>query len=99
MAWEHEASRHERGYGYRWVKLRQRILARDDYLCQPCLSQGRPTPATQVDHITPKSQDGADDPENLQAICAECHDAKTQREATKAKPGIAYDERGFPVWE
>ena len=101
MSWSHEGSRHERGYGYAWDKLRLRILARDLYLCQTCLSRGRPTPATCVDHITPKAQDGTDDPENLQALCDACHRAKTKREANEArgvKARPTYDRDGWPVW-
>lgn len=71
------ASRHERGYGTAWDKLRLRILARDLYLCQHCLTNGRPTQATQVDHIIPKAKGGTDDDGNLQALCPECHDQKT----------------------
>jgi 5-methylcytosine-specific restriction protein A len=95
MTWRHEGSRHERGYGHQWVKLRGHILRRDDYLCQPCLRQGRPTQATQVDHIIPKAQDGTDDPENLQSICEPCHKAKTKAETSK-RPVIGAD--GWPIW-
>lgn len=100
--WRHELSRHERGYGYQWTKTRERILRRDGYLCQPCYRLGRPTPATQVDHITPKAQDGTDDSDNLQAICTECHKVKTKTEALQAsgtKQRTQYDEQGFPIWE
>lgn len=79
----HSTSRHDRGYGYQWVKLRERIMRRDGYLCQPCLKRGRPTPASEVDHIIGKAQDGSDDPENLQAICHACHVEKTKRENIK----------------
>ncbi len=73
--WNHGgASRHKRGYGAAWDKLRKRILERDKYLCQPCLiERGRPTPATQVDHKQPKAHGGTDDPENLRSICRPCH--------------------------
>ena len=98
MAYDHKLSRHDRGYGYEWVKLRQIILDRDMYLCQPCLRKGRPTPATQVDHITPKSQDGSDDIENLQAICHDCHKAKTAQENTGGKAAREFDNKGFPIW-
>jgi len=99
MTWEHEGSRHERGYGYEWTKKRAYVLARDGYLCQPCYRKGKPTPATEVDHITPKSQDGTDDTDNLQAICSTCHKAKTAQEATGRKARQEYDINGFPIWE
>lgn len=101
-------TRHERGYGSHWDKLRLRILARDHWLCQECQRHGRVTPLGvrpydhAVDHITPKAQGGTDDPENLQALCAPCHDTKSAEEAKHgqgARPRPAYDERGFPVWE
>ena len=103
MAWDHDLSRHERGYNYRWTKLRAYVLkcdkqGRPGELCQPCLRKGRPTPATQVDHIIPKSQDGTDDMDNLQAICDDCHKAKTAQEATGGKDKLAFDEKGFPIW-
>ena len=75
----------ERGYGWLWQKLRRRILARDMHLCQACQRKGRVKPATQVDHIKPKARGGTDDPGNLEAICAPCHDAKSAQEAAEAQ--------------
>lgn len=82
MAWS-RTSRHARGYGTAWDKLRKTILERDKHLCQPCLGQGRFTAASQVDHIKPKAKGGTDDPDNLQAICGPCHDDKTARDNGK----------------
>lgn len=78
-------SRHERGYGTDWDKKRTRILRRDNGLCQPCLRGGRVTAATQVDHVVPKEEDGTDADENLQAICTDCHKAKTAEEAKRGR--------------
>lgn len=94
MAWSHVLSRHARGYGYEWTKLRLHILRRDRYLCQICERQGRVTPATEVDHIVPKAQDGTDDWENLQSACTPCHKAKTKAENSN-KPRIGVD--GWPI--
>ena len=101
--WSGKGSRHERGYGSAWVKARARILTRDSHLCQPCLAKGRPTPATEVDHIKPKAKGGTDDDDNLQAICHDCHKEKTEAEAAEAqgrthKPRTQYDAKGFPIW-
>lgn len=96
MAWSRE-SRHKRGYDWRWVKLRAAILQRDQHLCQPCLKAGRPTPATQVDHIKPKAKGGADDQSNLQAICTDCHRAKTDADEGR-KPAARFDRAGRVVW-
>ena len=91
-----------------WVAARRRALMRDNYLCQECLRNGRPTPLGvkpydhAVDHITPKVKGGTDDPDNLQSLCAPCHDAKSEREAKEgqgAKTKPRYDADGFPVWE
>lgn len=79
MAWSRE-SRHARGYGSVWDKLRLRILARDKRLCQPCKRKGRITAGNEVDHVTPKAKGGTDDEANLECICTECHKAKTTRE-------------------
>ena len=95
MSWS-KTSRHSRGYGASWDRLRKTILARDLHLCQPCLATGRPTPAVAVDHIIPKAAGGDDNPANLQAICGACHDAKTNAEnGRKTRPTIGPD--GWPL--
>ena len=73
--------------GRPWRRKRARILARDGKLCQPCKAAGRLTLATQVDHIVPKAEGGTDEEDNLQAICAPCHDAKSRTEATRGRNG------------
>lgn len=63
------------------------------------MHNGRPTPARHVDHITPKSQGGTDEHDNLQSICIDCHKAKTAEEAAtirealraEGKPSIGAD--------
>ncbi len=88
MTWKHTASRHDRGYGARWEKLRLVVLAGDGFMCRVCMARGRPTPATQVDHIVPKARGGTDDPSNLQAICEDCHKAKTNDDRTGRKAPV-----------
>ena len=95
MAWS-KTSRHERGYGGTWDKLRAFILRRDNHLCQPCLNADRITPASQVDHIKPKAKGGTDDADNLQAICNPCHEDKTARDkGHRIKVAIGLD--GWPA--
>ena len=77
--WSKE-SRQARGYGREWERLRAWVLNRDLYQCQVCLKQEIYAPATQVDHIKPKSKGGTDESNNLQAICVKCHREKTARE-------------------
>ncbi|HHR6043619.1 TPA: HNH endonuclease [Providencia alcalifaciens] len=76
-------SRHERGYGFKWDKIRARVLHRDKHLCQECLKSDRPTEAKTVDHIKPKAHGGTDDDSNLQALCWSCHRSKTASERTR----------------
>lgn len=100
--WAGKGSRHERGYGSAWVKLRRNILDRDMHLCQPCLAKGRPTPAPMVDHIVAKADGGTDDPSNLRAICSACHAAKTTAEGHAAAGHTVRERRtigpdGWPV--
>lgn len=100
MAWS-KLSRHVRGYGTAWDKLRVRILERDAGLCQPCL---RATPerihgGTHVDHIISKAKakrmkwtdEQIDAESNLQCINAECHKAKSAAEEgrmVRAETGV-----------
>ena len=80
-------SRHERGYGSDWDKLRLFVLERDHYLCQVCLEDDRVTPCNIVDHIKAKAEGGTDDPENLRAICKDCHATKTGKEGARGRGG------------
>lgn len=73
-------SRKERGYGRSWEIIRERILQRDQYLCQNHRRQKIAKKATSVDHIIPKAHGGTDDDSNLESLCWECHRAKTARE-------------------
>lgn len=48
-------SRHQRGYGTKWDKLRVTILQRDKYLCQICLRNRLATAAKTVTFRTKKA--------------------------------------------
>lgn len=94
-------SRHARGYGSRWDKLRKVILRRDNGLCQCDECQGgkiRLSIATEVHHIKSKSSGGTDDPSNLQAINKECHKRETASEQGRTlKPKVNIGLDGWPV--
>lgn len=91
LGWQSDrrASRHARGYGTAWDRLRKAILERDYHLCQcqHCLGGViRVRPAHAVDHIISKAEwqitrsstlEGCDNPSNLQAINEDCHTRKT----------------------
>ncbi len=80
----------------RWRRLRAAKLAADP-LCWMCLTRGRTTLATVVDHRKPISDGG--DPwewDNLQSLCKTDHDAaKKSQEATGHLRGC--DADGFPL--
>ncbi|WP_279607037.1 HNH endonuclease [Burkholderia cenocepacia] len=54
--------------------IRKRIRKRDGYCCRAC---GIAVRAGVVDHIKPLAQGGSNSDENLQLLCKECHDDKT----------------------
>jgi len=68
----------ERGYDADWKRCRAQHLIAEP-LCRPCLAMRRHVPATVVDHI----KDIATHPhlrlddDNLQSMCAPCHNRKT----------------------
>lgn len=95
MSWA-KTSRHARGYGTTWDKLRAAVLKRDLHLCQHCLKQGRGKTGTHVDHIKPKAKGGTDALSNLQVLCRSCHDAKTLADKG-IKPRLTFGADGWPV--
>ena len=104
MAWSKE-SRHVRGYGSAWTKLREVIIRRDMGLCQQCKREGRLNPYRKgqgfaVDHVVPKAQGGTDELGNLELKCHSHHLQKSLDEAVvgrggKIRPTIGED--GWPI--
>src|SRR4029077_15970494 len=72
------ATTKQRGYDADWKRLRADHLKREP-LCRPCLATHMRPPGAVVDHI----KDIATHPrlrlvdENLQSMCAPCHNRKT----------------------
>ena len=101
--WKHDKrSRHARGYGTDWDKIRKQAMDRDTWLCQPCRRKGKLTPAKECDHIMPKFKGGKDQLSNLQAICTDCHKDKTAQEAAEAQGHTIRARRvvgldGYPI--
>jgi 5-methylcytosine-specific restriction enzyme A len=69
----------ERGYDAKWRRIRARKLKRNP-LCEHCEREGRVTRGAEVDHITPLSQGGTHQADNLQTLCRSHHARKTARE-------------------
>lgn len=65
----------------RWRSLRKQALARDNYLCQECLKNGKLTAGNIGDHIHNVKQGGAFwELTNIQTMCASCHAKKSATE-------------------
>lgn len=57
-----------------WKDIRREILERDDFRCVFCGSGGRFSDIIlEIDHITPRSAGGGNEPENLRTLCRNCH--------------------------
>lgn len=84
-------------YGYKWQQARAGYL-RKHPLCAHCRKQGRITPATVVDHITPHKGDMSLfwDSKNWQPLCKACHDSWKQR-LEKGGMDTACTEAGLPI--
>lgn len=82
-----------------WIKCRESVLIRDDYLCQECLKQGILTPADMVHHIKHflDYPELALDEDNLTSLCNPCHNKEHPEKGggqKKGKPKIAVVEFG-----
>jgi 5-methylcytosine-specific restriction protein A len=92
---ERPQSQH-RGYGSRWKRYSSRRL-RDFPLCADPFNrhEGRPTAATQTDHIIPHKMDPALfwDADNHQSLCPSCGGYKSAKEqggrAHSTRPPLA----------
>jgi hypothetical protein len=85
----HPSSVHERGL---WLimpvskRLRYEILKRDNHTCRYC-GAAAPEATIRIDHVTPVSLGGTDDPSNLVAACHDCNAGKTS--SNPAAPLVA----------
>lgn len=78
--------------GRKLQRIRNRVLKANP-LCQACGLRG----SVEVDHIKPifkGGEDSAYSDANRQALCVECHAAKTKRDLNQ-RPLIGLD--GYPV--
>ena len=107
MSWGNE-SRHDRGYGSSWDKVRKVVIERDMGLCQECKRQGRITQGRDVDHKVSKAkaeqmgwrEDQIESTANLELLCKPCHEAKTANEMGRTyRPKVQIGLDGWPVGE
>jgi len=89
------ARRADRDYGHHWrVGLRRQQLRREP-LCQYVSSTGQRCArrATDVDHIVPRAEGGADALGNLQSLCHSHHSMKTSAQNPQTNRGRARTRR------
>lgn len=79
MAWSNAPHRRQLSRGAP-KHIRQHVLRRDGNTCQICGDDG-----SEVDHILNKARGGTDHPDNLQTLCASCHQIKTRHEEQEGK--------------
>ncbi len=60
-------------------KNKELILSRQNNRCGHCHKELIPM-TTHFDHLHPQSEEGDNDPRNLQALCSGCHDIKSRTE-------------------
>lgn len=70
--------------GRRLQAMRAALFARSP-LCAECSRQGRIAEATERDHIIPLAEGGKDEDENVQGLCAPCHDEKSRAESARGR--------------
>ncbi|MDR1874386.1 MAG: HNH endonuclease [Synergistaceae bacterium] len=58
------------------------VLSRDNWTCCSCGRTPKDGVTLEVDHITPRSLGGTDEPENLQTLCKKCNVGKSNKDNT-----------------
>lgn len=105
MAWS-KVSRHERGLGSAWDKLRLIVLQRDNGLCQCDQCKDGLVLANEVHHIVGResgkrkgwTQSQIDAMSNLMSVSHDCHKRLDAAEQGKTlKPRVAVGLDGWPV--
>lgn len=61
-----------RRYGRAWKRIRDRYAAAHP-LCELCQKNGKLIPTEEIHHMTPLSEGGTHNEENLIALCKPCH--------------------------
>lgn len=85
-AWAKPPTATKRVTGRKLQTMRVSLFSRYP-LCAECERQGRVTLATQRDHIIPLAEGGADDDDNVQGLCRDCHDVKSKQESVRGRSG------------
>jgi 5-methylcytosine-specific restriction protein A len=86
----------ERIRGRALQRIRAAHFSRDP-LCVICMSKGRITLATDLDHIVALVNGGKDVEDNRQGLCADCHKDKTAQDMGH-KQRAKFDAQGRVIW-
>ena len=73
------------------MRMREVVLI-EEPVCMICGVK----PSVEVDHILPLCKGGTDLRDNLQGLCAECHDEKTCKDLGMKKP-VKIGLDGYPI--
>lgn len=67
-----------------WDERRKKVYQRDDYECQLCHAQGGQAGDTELHahHVTPISEGGSHDLDNLTTLCKSCHNDQHDHDIT-----------------
>jgi len=81
-----------------WQARRQKVLKRDNYVCQICGLRSTRVDDVRfdVDHIVPKSESGSHALENLQTLCPSCHANKHPGNRELRRRGKQFERRNKP---
>ena len=81
-----------------WQGARELVMTRAKGLCERCAEKGELTPAEVVHHVTPLTEENVNDPEislnpdNLMALCHDCHTEVHQQLGIGAMNGRKVEE-------
>jgi 5-methylcytosine-specific restriction enzyme A len=82
--WRKKPDAPKRITGRRLQAMRARLFRRQP-LCELCEARGVVRAATERDHKVPLAEGGTDDEDNDQALCHDCHEAKSLQERLRAQ--------------
>lgn len=96
--WRNTPFAHQFYHSKAWQDVRTFVWDRAHGLCERCMERGDVKPADVVHHIVPLSVDNIGDPnislnpDNLTALCNDCHTEVHQHLGIGAMNGIKHEE-------
>ena len=81
QGWQNKAGTNSKRIRGRELQVLRETLFMQEPICRMCKVQG----ATIRDHIIPLAEGGTEDRDNIQPLCQDCSDKKTQAEARRGR--------------